>query len=52
MKEYLRWLDNRMLQKSKKALMLMDNFSAHELVIEKIEELGKLKARRRVKRGY
>ncbi len=33
-----------MLQKGKKALLLMDNFSAHELAVEQMEEVGELKA--------
>jgi hypothetical protein len=38
MKEYLLWFDQQMRIKGKRALLLMDNFSAHELAIEQIEE--------------
>jgi hypothetical protein len=44
MKEYLYWFDNKMLQNGKKALLLMDNFLAHKLAVEQIEEAGGLKA--------
>jgi hypothetical protein len=37
MKEYLLWFDQRMRSKGKKVLLLMDNFSAHELAAEQIE---------------
>ena len=37
-KEYLYWFNNQMRIKGKKALLLMDNFSAHELGVELIEE--------------
>ena len=43
MKEWLRWFDNRMMQQGKKALLLMDNFSAHSLAVEQMEETGALK---------
>jgi hypothetical protein len=43
MKEYLRWFDNLMIRKGKKALLLMDNFSAHELAVELIEDGNELK---------
>ena len=36
MKEYLQWFDARM---KAHALLLMDNFSAHELAVEQMEEL-------------
>jgi hypothetical protein len=42
-KEYLRWFDNRMVVAGKKAFLLMDNFSAHELGVEQIEEAGELR---------
>ena len=38
MKEYLHWFDEKMRIQGKHALLLMDNFSAHELAIEQIEE--------------
>jgi len=38
MKEYLKWFDRRMRIKGKKALLLMDNFSAHKLAVEIMEE--------------
>jgi hypothetical protein len=38
MKEYLLWFDQQMRVKGKKVLLLMDNFSAHELATEQIEE--------------
>ncbi len=44
MKEYLKWFDNRMVYAGKKALLLMDNFSAHELGVEQMEEAGELRA--------
>jgi hypothetical protein len=43
MKDYLRWFDNRMRLKGKKALLIMDNFSAHELAVEQLEEANELK---------
>ena len=42
MKQWLRWFDNLIIQKGKKALLLMDNFAAHELAVEQIEEANKL----------
>ena len=42
MKEYLRWFDGQMRIKGKKALLLMDNFSAHELGVEIMEEANEL----------
>ena len=39
MKEYLRWFDAQMRIQNKHALLLMDNFSAHELAVEQIEEM-------------
>ena len=42
MKEYLCWFNNQMRIKGKKALLLMDNFSAHELGVELIEEAKEL----------
>jgi hypothetical protein len=41
-KEYLLWFDQQMQIKGKKALLLMDNFSAHELAVEEIEEVNSL----------
>jgi hypothetical protein len=38
MKEYLLWFDERMRIKGKKALLLIDNFSAYELAIKQIKE--------------
>ena len=38
MKEYLRWFNKKMRIQGKHAPLLMDNFSAHELAIEQIEE--------------
>jgi DDE superfamily endonuclease/Fission yeast centromere protein N-terminal domain/Tc5 transposase DNA-binding domain len=43
MKEWLRWFDNRMVCANKKVLLLMDNFSAHELGVEQMIEKGELK---------
>ena len=43
MKDFLRWFDDRMILKGKKALLLMDNFSAHELAVKQIEEARELK---------
>jgi hypothetical protein len=40
MKEYLLWFDQQMRIKGKKALLLIDNFSAHELAIEQIEGIN------------
>jgi DDE superfamily endonuclease/Fission yeast centromere protein N-terminal domain/Tc5 transposase DNA-binding domain len=37
MKEWLVWFDSQMRVKGKKALLLMDNFAAHELAVEQIE---------------
>jgi hypothetical protein len=31
MEEYLRWLDNKMRAEGRKVLLLLDNFSGHEL---------------------
>jgi hypothetical protein len=42
MKEYLYWFNSKMCQKGKKALLLMDNFSAHSLAVEQMEEKGEL----------
>ena len=36
MKEWLKWLDTRMDITEKRALLLMDNFSAHELGVERM----------------
>jgi hypothetical protein len=36
MEEYLRWLDNRMRGKGRKVLLLLDNFSGHELGVSLI----------------
>jgi hypothetical protein len=43
MKECLRWFENLMIQKGKKALLLMDNFSAHDLGVEQMEEANELR---------
>jgi hypothetical protein len=42
MKEYLYWLDREMRTKGNRALLLMDNFSAHELAMEQIGEEANL----------
>jgi hypothetical protein len=42
MKEYLYWFNNQMRIKGKKALLLMDNFSAHELSVKLMEEAKEL----------
>jgi hypothetical protein len=42
MKEWLKWFDNRMKCQNKKVLLLMDNFSAHELGVEQMEEKREL----------
>jgi hypothetical protein len=42
MKDYLKWFDNRMKCQGKKALLLMDNFSAHEFGVELMEEANEL----------
>jgi hypothetical protein len=36
--EWLQWFDARMRAQGKKVLLLMDNFSAHELGVELLEE--------------
>jgi hypothetical protein len=41
-KEYLLWFDQQMRIKGKKALLLIDNFSAHELAIEQLQESNSL----------
>ena len=33
-KEYLRWLNNKIRSEGRKALLLIDNFSGHELVVQ------------------
>ncbi len=38
MMEWLQWFDARMKIPGKKVLLLMDNFSAHELEVELLEE--------------
>src|SRR5579862_2646679 len=40
--EYLRWFNTRMRSQGKHVLLLMDNFSAHELAVELIEEAKEL----------
>ena len=40
--EYLRWFDNLIKSKGKKALLLMDNFSAYELGVELLKESKEL----------
>ena len=42
-KDYLRWFNNRIRLKGKKALLIMDNFSAHELAVKQLEEANELK---------
>jgi hypothetical protein len=42
MKEYLLWLDMQMRVKGKRALLLMDNFSAHEVAVEQLMEAQQL----------
>ncbi len=42
MKEYLAWFDGRMRAKGKKVLLLMDNFSAHKVAVEQMEEIKAL----------
>jgi hypothetical protein len=42
MKEWLKWFDTRMRKAGKRALLLMDNFSAHELGVEQMMEKGEL----------
>jgi len=32
--EYLRWLDNKMRSEGRKVLLIMDNFSGHELAVQ------------------
>ena len=39
MKDYLRWFDQQMRIQGKHVLLLIDNFSAHELAIEQIKEM-------------
>jgi len=34
MQEYLIWLDNKMRAQQRKVLLLLDNFSGHELGVE------------------
>ena len=34
MEEYLRWLDNKMRGEGRKVLLLLDNFSSHELGVQ------------------
>jgi hypothetical protein len=34
MEEYLRWLDNKMRAEGRKVLLLLDNFSGHELGVQ------------------
>lgn len=43
MKEWLTWFDARMYKAGKRALLLMDNFSAHELAVVQMIEKGELK---------
>jgi len=40
--EYLRWFNTCMRSQGKQVLLLMDNFSAHELAVELIEEAKEL----------
>jgi hypothetical protein len=39
-KEYLKWFDGQMQIQNKQALLLIDNFSAHELTVEQIEGMN------------
>ena len=39
MEEYLRWLDNKMRVEGRKVLMLLDNFSGHELGVQLVSRL-------------
>jgi hypothetical protein len=41
-KEYLAWFNRRIRAKGKEVLLLMDNFSAHEVAIEQMEEIKAL----------
>jgi hypothetical protein len=43
MLEFLRDFDNLMTTRGRKVLLLMDNFSAHELAVETIEEAKTLR---------
>ena len=38
MEEYLRWFDQEMKRQGKHALLLMDNFPAHEAAVEQFED--------------
>jgi hypothetical protein len=42
MKEWLKWFDTRMRKAGKRALLLIDNFSAHELGAKQIIEKEEL----------
>ena len=42
MKEYLCWFNNQMRIKGKKALLLIDNFSAYKLSVELMEKAKEL----------
>jgi hypothetical protein len=37
--EYLRWLDNKMRAEGRKVLLLLDNFSGHELSVQLVSGL-------------
>ena len=39
MEEYLRWLDNKMRGEGRKVLLLLDNFSGHELGVQLVSRL-------------
>jgi hypothetical protein len=39
MEEYLRWLDNKMRAQRRKVLLLLDNFSGHELRVQLVRGL-------------
>ena len=39
MEEYLRWLDNKMRVEGRKVLLLLDNFSGHELSVQLVSGL-------------
>jgi hypothetical protein len=42
MEEYLRWLDNKMRSEHRKVLLLLDNFSGHELGVKRLVVLRDL----------
>jgi hypothetical protein len=38
-KEYLQWLNNKMQGEQRKVLLLIDNFSGHELAVQLVSDL-------------